>query len=1138
MDHLLDTQSERPGYRLQRLEILNWGTFDSSDGQVFRFEPEGRTALLVGHNGSGKSTLVDAILTLLVDSRTRDYNVAAGAKKTERSAKSYIRGAYDRTADDAQASVVKYLRAPGAHFTAISAVFQDESLNKAFTLCQVMFLAADGSEDKVFALADESRQLKDDVAGLRKSDQVRQHLKQLGYQTTKKYVEYHGWLTRRTQMRSKAMDVFNQTVAVKDIRSLNTFIRRHMLESHDWRDKVQRLLVHFHDLSLAHQELVRARKGAELLGPVEKLGLKYQRQAADLESLEQQLAAAATFFSVQMIRLQQPQIVEQEQQLAATEATFERFHTRQKATSKKIRLLQNELDRTGGDRLKQIFELIDLEKSRLELKQTVFTHFHDQLKVCHIQGGVADAQAFEQVRTDLRTAVHAAEEKIAPLNDRYERAIGKRAEGQKRLRHEQLELKILRQRGTNLPARFSAIRSRICNDLKLQEADLPFVAELMRVDPEEGRWQGSIEMVLRPFARSLLVPARLYQRVRNYVEANRISDARGAGQRLDYLCVGKDAPQSGDRIHPQSLIRKLQFRPGHELTSWIQGEIQRRFDFRCCETVEEFHEVARFAVTVNRHVKFGNQRHQKDDRARTADSRHFVLGWDNTEKKKRVAAYIRQLQAGGENIENAVAESSRLLEELRQTHRAALGALEVADFALIDVHKHQLEIADLQQEKEQLEQSNDVIKTLRQRLSEAEKTELDISKQLGAAYEQKGLLRKQQEDARQLLANAQLQLQKAKDAGHYQQYEHLFESITQSLGRVPLSTENLFSRREKWETDARQHFDRLRQPLQALADRLVNAMARYLREFKEEQNDLDASVYSLESFLGILEQIRQEDLPRYEKRFKDRLNDQVSQEMALFNTELRQERKQIEDKIALLNKSLATLEYNPGTAMRLEPRRVQDREIDEFRRSLSECVDGTLGGSLEQTEAANEARFLRIQKLVARLGDKEKSNWRNKVIDVRNWYDFAAREIERETGQTHSYYDGSSGQSGGEKAKLAFTILVAALAYQYDIDPDADRHGRFHFVVVDEMFSKVDDQNAQYALKLFKQFGLQLLIVAPLDAKARVTEPFVDRYLQVVKDAKTHHSQLYSMTAREYEEVVQGFAGNGKPDALRRLAAK
>ena len=137
-----------------------------------------------------------------------------------------------------------------------------------------------------------------------------------------------------------------------------------------------------------------------------------------------------------------------------------------------------------------------------------------------------------------------------------------------------------------------------------------------------------------------------------------------------------------------------------------------------------------------------------------------------------------------------------------------------------------------------------------------------------------------------------------------------------------------------------------------------------------------------------------------------------------------------------------------------------------------------------------------------------------------------------------SCYDGSSGQSGGEKAKLAFTILVAALAYQFDVDPAGNTGGRFQFVVVDEMFSKVDDENARYALQLFKHFGLQLLIVAPLDAKARITEPFVDRYLHVVKDTSTHHSQLYSMTAREYDDVVNQFSSSGKVKTKRRPTAK
>ena len=51
------------GFRLQRLEVYNWGTFD---GEVWTLDLAGATSLLTGDVGSGKSTLVDAIITLLV----------------------------------------------------------------------------------------------------------------------------------------------------------------------------------------------------------------------------------------------------------------------------------------------------------------------------------------------------------------------------------------------------------------------------------------------------------------------------------------------------------------------------------------------------------------------------------------------------------------------------------------------------------------------------------------------------------------------------------------------------------------------------------------------------------------------------------------------------------------------------------------------------------------------------------------------------------------------------------------------------------------------------------------------------------------------------------------------------------------
>jgi uncharacterized protein YPO0396 len=306
--------------------------------------------------------------------------------------------------------------------------------------------------------------------------------------------------------------------------------------------------------------------------------------------------------------------------------------------------------------------------------------------------------------------------------------------------------------------------------------------------------------------------------------------------------------------------------------------------------------------------------------------------------------------------------------------------------------------------------------------------------------------------------------------------------------------------------------DRLRKEIEPLQDALVKAMGHFLRNFPEEQDDLEPSVHYLESFVGLLEKIREEGLPHHESRFKERLNDKVTREISLLNGELQRERLAIEDRIELLNEALRQLEYRPGTHMRLEARLVRDPEITDFHRSLAGCLDESFEGSLE----ADEARFVRIKELISRLQNEER--WRNKVTDVRLWFDFAACEFDA-SGERRSYYEDSTGQSGGEKAKLAFTILVAAIAYQYDIDPTRNTSDRFHFVIVDEMFSKVDDQYAEYALELFRKFGLQLLIVAPLDAKARVTEPYVGCYLLVAKDNDSR-SEIHAMTAREFQEQV------------------
>jgi len=1134
MQLLFDMRPDRPGYRLQRLEIFNWGTFDSSDGQVYQFEPEGRTSLLVGQNGSGKSTLVDAILTLMVPSNIRNYNVAAGARKTERSEKSYIRGACGQGSDESDVAVTKFLRRKGKHLSALMGIFQDEQLGRAFTLCQVLHLNADGSTDKIFAFSDDARTLSADLSGIQSSDSIRSHLQQLGYRTTKKFVEYHEWFTGETHIRGKAMDMFNQTVAVKDIQSLNEFIRRHMLEAHDWRDKVQKLLMHFEELSTAHRELVRVRRAEELLVPVEKTGARYEQHATELTAAESQLEAADTFFREQTLFLFEPQIEQKEEERRNTIALQQRLRTESAEAAESIRQIKNEIDEAGGQRLRDLPRLIELEQQRLALKRRDYQEYHKHLRACGLADQINASDTFLEMREKLHTVAGNAEKHLLRTSDEHEDNLARRGQLRVELREEEEESELLSRRQTNLPGHLATLRTRLCEDLQLAEADLPFAAELISVDPEHRRWEASAEMVLRSFAMSLLVPDRLYRRVRGYVEQTRLADARGSGQRLVYLRVGRGAPEveTGDRIHPQSLLRKLSFRSGHDLVLWVKGELRRRFDYRCCESVDEFNEVTRLAMTENRHVKVGADRHEKDDRTRTADPRHFVLGWDNQAKRRRLAERIDHLRAEIDTADKTIERLAAVLEESRVRRTAAAAALEFGEFDVIDVNRHQHEIAELEQERAELESSNKAVQALRRRLSDAEQRQQELGNERDEVVKQEQRLSTEIDLASQRVSNARELIEKVKSAGQYKSLTAHFEAIEENLGDEPLSTLNLFAVEKKWTTKIRSKLEKLRKSLEPLKDRLIDAMVRYLREFKEEQEDLSASAEALTSFLGLLDQIRREDLPRHEKRFKDRLNDKVSQEVALFNGALRREANQIEEKVQQLNIALKEVEYHTGTHMRLEPRGVNDREISDFKRSLLECLDE----SLENSDEANEARFVRIERLVSRLADKEKTRWRDKVIDVRRWYDFAAREVETETGETRSYYEDSSGQSGGEKAKLAFTILVAAIAYQYDLDPTGRTPGRFHFVVVDEMFSKVDDRYAQYALKLFEQFGLQLLIVAPLDAKARVTEPFVDRYLHVVKDEQTNRSQLFSMTAHEYKEVVESFIGGGKVGLPKRVA--
>jgi uncharacterized protein YPO0396 len=115
--------------------------------------------------------------------------------------------------------------------------------------------------------------------------------------------------------------------------------------------------------------------------------------------------------------------------------------------------------------------------------------------------------------------------------------------------------------------------------------------------------------------------------------------------------------------NPDSLTRKLTIKPDSPFYGWIEQELARRFDYVCCDSLEQFRR-ERQAVTRAGQVKSGGERHEKDDRHRLDDRGRYVLGWSNEGKiaalEKRAQSLEKDMRAAAARIAEVQAELKRL----------------------------------------------------------------------------------------------------------------------------------------------------------------------------------------------------------------------------------------------------------------------------------------------------------------------------------------------------------------------------------------------------------------------------------------------------------------------------------------------
>lgn len=302
-------------------------------------------------------------------------------------------------------------------------------------------------------------------------------------------------------------------------------------------------------------------------------------------------------------------------------------------------------------------------------------------------------------------------------------------------------------------------------------------------------------------------------------------------------------------------------------------------------------------------------------------------------------------------------------------------------------------------------------------------------------------------------------------------------------------------------------------------------MTDFKRDYPADTEDMDASVEAICEFQRMLDRIEREDLPRYARRFKELLDEKVIAAIVFFKNGLEQQVDEIKTSIDTLNASLRMIDYTPSTYIQLCHTPSRDREVQEFKNSLRMCLPDV---GQPRTAETNEASFQRIKELIQRFEKDER--WTVKVTDVRNWLEFSAEEKYKVDETPKHFYSDSAGKSGGQKAKLAYTILASAIAYQYGLEQDERRAKTFRFVIIDEAFSRSDEANARYAMELFRQLHLQLLVVTPLD-KTHIVEPFIGACHFVVNNQEESNSRVYNLTIQQYYEHKAAFQSVGLEQA-------
>jgi len=1126
---LFSLNPDKAGFRLDKVEIWNWGTFND---KIYSVHPNGENSLLTGANGSGKTTFVHALLTLLAaEKRMRSFNQSAeGKTKNERTEESYVTGEYGQSEDLATGtSKVQRLREDRSGLRSVLlAVFRNEDY--FVTLAQVRWFV--GNElKKSFIIAHKPLGIEQDFRYFDAQGEWKKRLKQQyprqGHREAIEFFdgpkEYGNRLRMIFGMRSeKAQSLFNQTISLKILGNLDEFVRTQMLEETDMEEEFVRLKAHFKTLSDAHRNIEKTQKQIDLLLPVREKWNQLTNIDADRYHYQQHREVLPEWFSLRQQQLLQKLMNSLKEQISAVQNRKEEIAQTTEELQNELFNLEAEIRSSdAGRRLQEMDQRIrELENERKEKasRRENYNRWVSKL------GWEEDPNEKDFAKN--RGKALAKKEQLAGEIEEKRQAMYRCQQRKdsvaKQMDTLQEEIEQLQNQKNNITGRVAQIRKEILEVTGATEEEIPFVGEIIQILPGEEHWEYAIEKLLHSFALRLLVPDSYYKAVNKFVNQ---TDLKG---RIVYERY-REVPVLNDFFHTETdtVPGKLDVKDSSPYADWVRFQLNKYYNYRCTDNMTEFGK-ADYAITSSGLQRQG-MRHEKDDRPDRKGRQHYVLGWDSSAKIRALLREMDELESQFQALGKEAAVHKSRVQQLVEQDRAVDEILRVESYSAINWEAVASEIEQREKEKKKLEKGSSGL------------AELKRQQENQSALLQKARLQQEEKvrEEEQLKAALALREQQLRECSEVMK---AYEGIDLDARLAEFQQQYILPLEYEIDLDVidktRKHVQRiLQQKTDSLSDQYTKVKSQLQRAMWEFKNPSDEKILRTYEdwrgdthrlsdnpelageYIDLLEKLESDQLAEQKERFKKYLNEEMINRMSSFKEMLDEQLHEILKNVEALNKSLKNISFrrNPETYIQLDAREDPAATIRDFRIRLTNWKPDLAEYHRTKDESILEKSYLLIKALLDEMDEKE--NWRKEVTDVRQWLRFTAREVLKEDNTTYRTYTGTEKLSGGEQAQLTYTILGSAIAYQFGISKEGLDQRSFRFICVDEAFSRQDEEKARYLMDLCRQLSLQIMVVSPAKAEeVKIVEPYIAR-VHFVQRRNNRDSVLYDMPLMELQKL-------------------